>query len=98
MFKKLCHRISVVLLITGCCSLLPACTKKTEFAGTSAANDPEVLALTRQVRRFSMENRRLPQDLEDLTAVGYIKSAPAAAAGRKCGIDFCRDEVVLLNQ
>ena len=96
-FKQLSQRISVSVLVTGFCVLLPACDKQADSTGATAANNPEVLELTKQVRRFSLEKRRLPQNLEELVTVGYIKSVPVAPAGKKYAIDANRAEVILVN-
>jgi len=98
MVKQLCQRISVAVLVTGFCVLLPACGKQADSASVTAVNSPEVLALTQQVRRFSLEKRRLPQNLEELVTVGYIKSVPTAPTGKKYAIDANRAEVIVVPQ
>src|SRR6266850_5412705 len=42
--------------------------------------------LTQVVRKFSVENRRVPKNLEELVANGYLTRVPQAPAGKKFAI------------
>ena len=54
--------------------------------------------LTEAVRRFSMENRRVPTSLSEVVAAGYVNGLPQAPYGKKFAIDPKQVQVVLVNQ
>ena len=57
-------------------------------SATSEASLANVLAeLTQAVRKFSVEQRRVPASLNDLVAAGYIKNLPQPPVGKTFGID-----------
>jgi hypothetical protein len=43
--------------------------------------------LTQAVRKYGAEQRRVPKDLNELVAAGYLPGIPAAPAGTKFAID-----------
>ena len=43
--------------------------------------------LTQAVRKFGVEQRRVPKSLEEVAARGYLSSVPSAPAGKKFVID-----------
>ena len=43
--------------------------------------------LTQAVRKFSVEQRRVPKNLEELVANGYLPGVPSAPAGKQFAID-----------
>ncbi len=98
MYQRSFFRTLFVVLTVCACGLFQACGKKTESGQGLAESTPEVAELTKQVRRFSVEKRRLPQNLEELVTVGYIKSIPVAPAGKKYVLDGQRAVVVLVDQ
>jgi hypothetical protein len=95
-----------VLAISIGCGKQPA-SSPTPAAATSDTNAPAaadaaqmaaVLSeLTQAVRRFGAEQRRVPKDLEELAANGYLSRVPPAPAGKKFAIS--KDlQVYLTNQ
>jgi hypothetical protein len=48
---------------------------------------PVLAELTQNVRKYSAEQRRVPQSLNELVAAGYLKEVPAAPAGKAFFID-----------
>ena len=57
----------------------------------AAQDQPQIEALlkelTQAVRRYSVEQRRVPRNLEELAASGYLPGVPAAPAGKRFVID-----------
>ena len=51
--------------------------------------------LTRLVRRYTVEQQQVPQDLLDLVELNYLAAIPVAPQGRKFVIDRKRVEVRL---
>jgi hypothetical protein len=43
--------------------------------------------LTQVVRRFAVEQRRVPKTLDELAATGYLSRVPQAPVGKKFAID-----------
>lgn len=80
------------------CAFAVACGKQGGSTSADTQSNAEVTELTRQVRRYSFEKRRLPQNLDELVTAGYVKSLPTAPAGKKLAIDAGRAKVVLVNQ
>lgn len=65
----------------------------------NAGNTTAVLAqLTQALRKFSAEQRRVPQSFSEVIGAGYVGSMPAAPAGKKFAVDRKHLEVVLVNQ
>lgn len=97
MRKRFRFKIVVSTLAACMCILLPACGKKGESLQAEASSSPELIELTKQIRRYSFEKRKLPQSMEDLVSAGYIKSVPPAPAGKKYAIDSDRVQAILVN-
>lgn len=51
--------------------------------------------LTSMVRRYTVEQQRVPKDLVDLVTLNYLASVPCAPPGRRFVIDRKRVEVRL---
>ena len=65
----------------------------------SAMNESAALGeLTQAVRKYAVENRRVPASLNEVISAGYVKAMPAAPAGKKFVLNPKRMEVVLVNQ
>ena len=81
-------------------STSPAPTPVAHTAPPAApvANTADLETLTQALRRYSMERRKVPTDLNEVMAAGYLKGMPAAPVGNKFGINTKRLEVVLVNQ
>lgn len=54
--------------------------------------------LTHALRKYSLENRRVPANLDELVRAGYVQTIPAAPHGKKFAINPKRMEVVLVNE
>jgi competence protein ComGC len=93
--KRLCFKISAILLAA--CIWFPGCSKKGDTTET-ASTSPELAELTKQVRRYSIEKRKLPQSVEDLVTAGYIQAVPPAPTGKKYAIDTDRAQVIVVDQ
>ena len=56
-------------------------------AATAPADPTQTTALlgelTQAVRKYSVEQRRVPKDLEELSAQGYLRQVPSAPSGKK---------------
>jgi hypothetical protein len=65
---------------------------------TSAESTTDLQTLTQALRRYSMERRKVPADLNEVMAAGYLKGMPTAPAGKKFGINTKRLEVILVNK
>jgi competence protein ComGC len=65
---------------------------------TAVEPTSDLAALTQVLRRYSMERQRVPQSLAELVAAGYLKSLPAAPAGKQFAINAKKVEVMLVNQ
>jgi hypothetical protein len=56
-------------------------------AATAPADPTQTAALLREltqaVRKYSVEQRRAPKGLEELSAQGYLRQVPAAPSGKK---------------
>ena len=55
----------------------------------------QLAQLTELVRRFGMEQQRVPHTLDDLVAARYLAGLPAAPAGKHFVIDAKHMQVVL---
>jgi hypothetical protein len=65
-------------------------------AKEAASADAVLRQLTDAVRKYSVEKRRTPADLNEVIAAGYLPVAPQAPPGKKFAIN-ARREVVLVN-
>ncbi len=54
--------------------------------------------LTQVLRKYSVENRRVPKSLDEVVAAGYLKEMPPAPAGKKFTIEPKKLQVVLVDQ
>jgi hypothetical protein len=61
--------------------------------GTAALGE-----LTQALRKYSFEQRRVPKELSELIAAGYLKDMPQPPAGKKFGIDAKTVQVILVKQ
>jgi hypothetical protein len=52
-------------------------------AAGSAQNAVPLTELTQAVRKYSVEQRRVPKTLEELTTQGYLSAVPPAPVGKK---------------
>jgi hypothetical protein len=55
-------------------------------------------ALTQVLRRYCVEQKRIPKSFSEVVAAGYVRSMPAAPAGKKFEVDQKTTRVVLVNQ
>jgi len=55
-------------------------------------------ALTQAVRRYGAEKRRVPSNLNEVVAAGYLKVLPPPPPGMRYVIDPTRLEVLLVKQ
>ena len=92
-----CFRIRALVLAFCLVALISACSK-TPSSASAEATSPELVELTKQVRRYAFEKRKLPENLEDLVSAGYVRSIPPAPAGKKYSIEAKRAEVILVDQ
>jgi len=67
---------------------IPVNTSEADLASTLAA-------LTQSLRKFSVEQRRVPPSLNDLVAAGYLSSLPQPPPGKLFSIDAKKIQVVL---
>jgi competence protein ComGC len=91
-------RVLMALLLV----LLVGCGKSAaRTAASSAADQAQVDAvvneLTQAVRRYAVEQRRVPKALDELVANGYLAGIPSAPAGKKFAINK-NLQVYLANQ
>ena len=54
--------------------------------------------LTQVLRKFSVENRRVPATLDEVVAAGYLKEIPPPPAGKKFAIEPRKVQVILVSQ
>ena len=93
--RQLHFNISAIVLAV--CIWIPGCSKQ-DVTGANALKSPELAELTKQVRSYSLEKRKLPQSMEDLLVAGYIQSVPSAPTGKKYAIDADRAQAVLVDR
>jgi hypothetical protein len=69
-------------------------SKSAEKAGKTATSPaveedlgPILAELTQTVRKYSAEQRRVPESLNELVTAGYLKQLPAAPAGKEFFVD-----------
>src|SRR6188474_3142468 len=70
----------------------PAQTSAVESAVAAAQGDANQVAttlaeLTQVVRKYGAEKQRVPKDLNELVAAGYLPGVPAAPVGKKFAIN-----------
>ena len=80
----------------------PAQTSAVESAVAAVQGDANQVAttlaeLTQVVRKYGAEKQRVPKDLNELVAAGYLPSVPTAPAGKKYAINK-QMEVYLADQ
>lgn len=74
----------------------PAATNAAVPAVNPEANLANVLAeLTQALRKYSVEQRKVPASLNDLIAAGYIKNPPQPPPGKNFGIDIKNLKVIV---
>ncbi len=95
----------VALLVLCGCRKSAAPTSATEVPATNAAAPvseadlSDVLtALTQAVRKYGFEKQKMPKNLEELVASGYLTALPTAPAGKKFSIDEKKVQVVLTGR
>ena len=71
---------------------LPAVVRQVDPLATSAAPDEAQIAavlneLTQAVRKYGVEQRRVPKTLEELVAKGYLSRVPQAPAGKRFAVN-----------
>lgn len=96
--KRLYFKISISAVLLAVCIWIPACSKKGDATQGNSNNSPDLVELTKQVRRYSLEKRKLPQSVEDLVTAGYIHSVPPAPTGKKYVIDSDLAQVILADK
>lgn len=57
----------------------------------------DLQALTQAVRRYGAERRRVPANLEEVVAAGYIRNLPPPPRGMRYAIEPKRLEVILVK-
>ncbi len=85
----------LLLLLVGCGKSSPAPTS-TGAAG-QAQTDLVLQQLTQAVRKYAVEQRRVPATLDELVANRYLAAIPGAPAGKKFAINK-NLQVSLVNQ
>jgi competence protein ComGC len=72
-------------------SLAPAATNSPTQTAASEAKDPDTSAilteLTQKVRRYGLEQRQAPKNLEELVSKGYLPTVPKAPPGKRFAIN-----------
>ena len=94
--------LTLSLFCIGCSrnSSAPPTASTTPQAETSAVAAEAGLAnvlteLTQALRKFSVEQRRVPASLNELVAAGYIKNPPQPPPGKTFRIDAKNVQVIL---
>ena len=96
--KQLSFKISAIVLGACIFALMPACGKKAGSTDGIASDNPELVELTKQLRRYSFEKHKMPESLDELVAAGYLKAIPPAPAGKKFAVDAKRAEVIVMDK
>jgi hypothetical protein len=78
----------------------PAAPKVTPVSVQADAGDTGQMLdqLTKVLRKFCVDNRRVPKTLDEVVAAGYLKQIPPAPAGKKFSIETSKLQVVLVSQ
>ena len=86
--------LSVSFLFTACSKReestvveSPALSAEPVVKGDSAEMTATLGELTQVVRKYGMEKQKVPKDLQELVAAGYLPQVPSAPAGKKFAID-----------
>ena len=93
--------ISAALMGCGKTSAPPPTAAAAPAAAENPAASPEaalasaLAELTQTLRKFSVEQRRVPASLDELVTAGYVKNMPQAPPGKKFSIDPKNLQVVL---
>ena len=82
-------RILLVSLLALCvgCGDRPDSSSEKASAADQSQTEALLKELTQAVRKFSVEQRRVPKNLEELVANGYLPGVPSAPAGKQFAID-----------
>ena len=65
----------------------------------AAGDNSQVLgALTQALRKYAVENKRMPKTFSEIVSAGYVRNLPAPPSGKKFEIDAKTACVVLVNQ
>lgn len=70
----------------------------TDVASSEADTEAVLRELTQAVRKYSIENKRLPNTFDEIVAAGYVKPVPQPPPGRKFEIDPKTSRVVLVKK
>lgn len=76
----------------------PGVTQQAQQQAGAPDLTPTLANLTQALRKYSIENRRVPANLNELVTAGYIASLPSPPPGKKFAINPKRMEVVLVNE
>ncbi len=85
----------LLLLLVGCGKSSPP--SSSAGAADQAQTDLALNELTQAVRKYAVEQRRVPKALDELVTNGYLTAIPSAPAGKKFVIDK-NLQVYLANQ
>ncbi len=99
---------AVLLVVIGCAKKTDTAQPKVDSSSSlqtgqsahAAESDPSaaLVTLTQALRKYSLENRRVPASLNELVQAGYVHTMPTAPRGKKFAINPKRMEVVLVNE
>ena len=101
-----------LILLCGIPLLGHGCGKKTESPSPAAsavstapgvppaATDMEAVLgeLTQALRKYSVEHRQSPKNLDEVVGAGYVKQMPEAPPGKKFEVDPKTMKVVLVKR
>ena len=94
------------------CLLVIGCSKSPDFQPAAASNTaaapagpavaeadlaPVLAELTQAIRKFSFEQKRRPNSLDELVTAGYLGAVPTTADGRRFSIDPKTMQVVVIK-
>ncbi len=91
MISRCVISLSIALILAGCgqkpAADAPAAGAAPAAAGApsapASANDALLGELTQAVRKYAMEQRKVPANLNELASKGYLKRTPQAPPGKK---------------
>ena len=96
---------SLLSAIACLCIAIFGCSKQGGTSGSAksaAGESPQTQAaltdLTKVLRQYSFEKRKLPQSLNEIVDAGYLQKIPEAPAGKKFVIDQKTVQVVLQKE
>jgi len=78
-------------------SALELATNPATESGIASVDPAQLSAMTQAVRKFGVEQRRIPASLQELADKGYLGQIPNAPPGKKFTINK-KLEVVVVNQ